>query len=167
MLENPDAGDDLGCGGGRPALQALLHRLHERGNAARAHILQTARAQRPGPGGQLAQLTVLVVASDGLDLRGIPVQTGDKVSPGVLIPYRYRTSSVYGTVPYSGTECGVRGSNMAQNSFKMAYKKVKTQKRIGGSHVESQDWRKDGVDVKIKSKSKSFIFPQPIRYMHL
>jgi hypothetical protein len=88
MLENPHAGDDLGCGGGSSALQALLHRLHKRGNAARAHILQTARAQRPGPGGQLAQLAVLVVTSDGLDLRGIPVQTGDKVSPGVLIPYR-------------------------------------------------------------------------------
>jgi hypothetical protein len=27
---------------------------------------------------------VFVVASDGLDLRGIPVQTGDKVSPGVV-----------------------------------------------------------------------------------
>ncbi len=86
MLENPHAGDDLGCGGGRSALQALLHSLDERGNAARAHVLQTARAQRPGPGGQLAQLAVLVVASDGLDLRGIPVQTEDQVSPGVIIP---------------------------------------------------------------------------------
>ncbi len=28
------------------------------------------------------------------------------------------------------------------NSFKLAYKK-----RIGGDHMESQDWRKDEVDV--------------------
>ena len=99
MLENPHAGDDLGSGGGRPALQALLHRLHERGNAARAHVLQAARAQRPGPGGQLAQLAVLVVASDRLDLRGIPVQTEDKVSPGVVYQYRtVPTYTVYGTI---------------------------------------------------------------------
>jgi hypothetical protein len=32
------------------------------------------------------------------------------------------------------------------NSFKLAYKK-----RIGGDHMESQDWRKDEVDVLLKS----------------
>ncbi len=95
MLENPHAGDDLGCGSGRPALQALLHRLDERGNAARAHILQAGRAQRPRPGGQLAQLAVLVVASDGLDLRGIPVQTGDQSQS-----WYTNTVLLNGTVPY-------------------------------------------------------------------
>ncbi len=96
MLENPHTGDDLGCGGGRPVLQALFYRLDERGNAARAHILQAARTQRPGPGGQLAKLAVLVVASDGLDLRGIPVQTNRRQSQSWgtnTVPYVLRTHS--------------------------------------------------------------------------
>ena len=70
MLENPDAGDDLGRGGA--ALQALLHRLHQRWNAAQAQILQ--RAQRPRPGGQLAQLAVLVMAPNLLELGGVSEQ---------------------------------------------------------------------------------------------
>ena len=45
MLENPDAGDDLGCGCRRPALQTLLDRLHEGGNAARRQVVRA--AQRP------------------------------------------------------------------------------------------------------------------------
>ena len=72
MLENPDAGDDLGCGCRRPALQTLLDRLHEGGNAARRQVVRA--DQRAGPAQQLAQLAVLVVPANPLNLTGVPEQ---------------------------------------------------------------------------------------------
>ncbi len=40
-------------------------------------------------------------------------------------------------------------NSVTVSSFKKAYKK--TQQGIGGNHVESQDWRKDEVDVLLES----------------
>ena len=70
MLENPHAGDDFRGGGGCPALQTLLDGVHKGGDAPHRQIVWA--GQRSRPAHQLAQLAVLVVPPNPLDLRRVP-----------------------------------------------------------------------------------------------